>query len=293
MRWFPVTMLLVLALACGCARSMRPDVGRGTGEDAAALGAASTNVVLGGVRPTTWWAGPDPLLWPISTDGQGGRSVDVTNWAAFATTPAWPPDGRAYFGPDSFQSIPVERRPLDESYERRTFYEIYGDRIYARSEGDAVHLDSWVVFCLGGSDRDSRYTPKVDWSDPGLPPFASTDSITHAVLYDLGYASSPIGFRYKLSVRLPGGQIANLPTSGMFPTFDPNSVFRMPIVMGYQRMNMAGKAYVAAGAEDGGGLRDNIAFDDVVGIADRVDAGIGSPADKVARRRIIVFNVNP
>jgi hypothetical protein len=293
MRWhFPVAMFLVLGLTSGCAQSLRPDMsGAGADKDARSSGPLAAAVAISGVRPTTWWAGPDPTLWPISTDGSGGRSVDVTSWATFTTAPAWPPDGRAYFGPDSFRYIPVARRPVGEDPERRTFYEIYGDRIYARSEGDDVHLNSWVVFSLGGSDRDSPYTPRVDWSDPGLPDGFETDSITYAVLHHQSYTNSPIGFRFKLAVRLANGTITQTPVSGMFPVFDPNSVFRNPVVMGYQRMNFAGKAYLAAGAEDVDGLRDDTAFGDPVGTADRVDAGIGTPAERLARRRIIVFDV--
>src|SRR5262245_34179397 len=83
-----------------------------------------------GFTPQAWWAGPDPDRWPASSDGDG-RAVDVIDWSRFLTVPAWPPDGRTYFGPDSFGTIPSARRPPGGDFARKTFYEIFGDRIYA------------------------------------------------------------------------------------------------------------------------------------------------------------------
>lgn len=131
-----------------------------------------------GFAPIAWWAGPDPARWPASSDGDG-RAVDVTDWTHFTTVPAWPADGRGYFGPDSFRFVPSRRRPVGgdltratdfEIAGRRAFYEIYGNRIYARAEGDTVHANAWVVLCNGGFDKDSPYAPRVDASDPALPP---------------------------------------------------------------------------------------------------------------------------
>src|SRR5262245_59481918 len=70
--------------------------------------------------PETWWAGPDPASFPPSSDGDG-RAVDVLDWTHFTTQPAWPPDGRGWFGPDSFASLPRERRPVHDDIETRTF----------------------------------------------------------------------------------------------------------------------------------------------------------------------------
>ena len=95
--------------------------------------------------PVAWWAGPNPAQFPRSSDGDG-RAVDVTDWRSFTTSPAWPPDGRGYFGPDSFAFVPSRRRPVNDDFDRRTFYELSGDRIYARAEGDTVHQDAWVAF---------------------------------------------------------------------------------------------------------------------------------------------------
>lgn len=90
--------------------------------------------------PTAWFAGPDPAQFPLLNDG--GRGVTVTNWSGLVTTPLWPPDGRTYFAPDSFRFVPSRRRPVGGNFERRTFYEIFENRVYARNEGDAVHVGS-------------------------------------------------------------------------------------------------------------------------------------------------------
>ena len=117
------------------------------------------------------------------------------------------------------------------------------------------------------------------------------DPVTYAVLHSLGYVGSPIGFRSRITTKLAGGMLVQPPLSGLYPVFDPYSVFRMPQLAGYHRIVFEGKAYAAAGAEDSNGRKDVAALSDAVGIADRVDAGGGTPQDRIARRRIIVFYV--
>jgi hypothetical protein len=240
--------------------------------------------------PDTWWAGPDPSRWPI--DGDGHRSVEVIDWSHFTTVPPWPPDGRPYFGPDSFLYIPTVRRPVGDDFERRTFYEIYGDRIYAHYEGETVHQGSWVVFCNGGYDKDSPYRPLVSPLDPGLPPGFSGDPLSYPVLQDLGLVGSPIGFRSQWVTKLSNGIRVFTPQSLMYPNFDPNSVFRFPRLAAYDRAILEGKAYVTLRAQDSDGLRDGSVVDPVA-IADRVDAGGGTPQDRLARRKILTFYVGP
>jgi len=243
-----------------------------------------------GFDPDTWWAGPDPSRWPI--DGDGHRSVEVVDWSHFTTVPPWPPDGRPYIGPDSFLYIPSVRRPVGDDFGRRTFYEIYGDRIYAHDEGETVHQNSWVVFCNGGYDKDSPYRPLVSPLDPALPPGFSGDPLSYPVLHDLRLVGSPIGFRSQWVTKLPSGMLAFSPQSLMYPNFDPNSVFRFPRLAAYDRAIFEGKAYVTVRAQDSDGLRDG-SVDDPVAIADRVDAGGGTPQDRLARRKILTFYVGP
>lgn len=239
--------------------------------------------------PGAWWAGPDPALFPPSSDGDG-RAVDVSNWTQFATSPAWPPDGRGYFGPDSLRTVPSQRRPVRGDLDRRTFYEIFGDRIYARSEGDTVHVDSWVVLVNAGFDRDSRYLPIVNPADPALPPGYASNPDLYSVLIPHGMLGSPSAFRSVVTFRLPDGTLVRPSETSSYPNFDPFSVFRSPHVVGYWRTSWPGKAYAVVKAMDGEGVGSPQILD-AIGIADRVDAGGGTPDERLARRRILTFHV--
>jgi hypothetical protein len=243
-----------------------------------------------GFDPVAWWAGPDPSRWPRASDGDG-RAVDVTDWARFTTAPPWPADGRGYFGPDSFRYVPSQRRPVRDDFTRRTFYEIHGDRIYARSEGDTVHANAWVVLCNGGYDKDSPYLPHVDPADPGLPPGYAGDPDRYAVLLPQGLIGSPTGFRSNLWTKLSDGTLVRPSETVAYPNFDPASVFRAPHVAGYWQVTLPGKAYAYAIAEDADGRRVQIA--DPVALADLVDAGGGTPEEKLQRRSILTFFVRP
>jgi hypothetical protein len=248
-----------------------------------------------GLSPDTWWAGPDPGRWPASSDGDG-RSVDVTDWTHFTTTPAWPPDDRGWFGPDSFRVLPSQRAALPGG--RGTFYEIFGNRIYARSEGDTVHQGAWIVFCNGGWDWDSPYAPKVDAGDPGLPAGYAGDPFGHALLLPAGRVGSPIGFRLQMTVRsvgnpgVPDGVLIPLAQTSTYPAFLPTSVFRLPQVVGYWQARIAGKVYALARAVDADELLDRSVATSWA-LADAVDAGGGTADERALRRKVLVFHVRP
>ncbi len=252
-------------------------------------GGTVTARFFSGFVPGVWWAGPDPDRWPAASDGDG-RAVDVTDWASLATVPAWPPDGRATFGADSFRVIPSRRAPVGGNFDRRTFYEIHGNRIYAREENDTVHRGAWIVVSLGGYDRDSPYSPLVDPLDPALPAGYAADPGRYPVLNPAGLEGSPIGFRVRVSIKLPDGRIVRLPAGPTFPNFDPTSVFRQPQVLGYWPAQLEGRAYVEVRAVDAHGLLSP-ALPDPVALADRVDAGGGTPRERLERRRILTFRI--
>ncbi len=246
---------------------------------------------LSGFPPCSWFAGPDPDRWPASSDGDG-RAVDVLDWATFATNPAWPPDGRPYFGPDSLDYIPTRRLPPGGDFERRTFYELRGDRIYARSEGDTVRQGSWIVVVLGGYDRDSRYEPVVVPTDPALPPGFTPGSGDDPVLQSLGYVGAPIAFRTGIQTLQPGGSRLVSSFSLAFPNFDPGSFRRSPNVAGYIRAVYAGPSCVTSLAQDADGVIESLVLDPFALVA-LVDAGGGTPLDRQQRRHVLTFHVAP
>ena len=241
------------------------------------------------LAPVMWWAGPDPARFPPSSDGDG-RAVDVLDWANFATSPAWPPDGRGYFGPDSFQYVPSVRLPVNGDIERRTFYEIWGDRIYARSEGDVVHQGAWLVFSTGGFDGDSPYVPRVSAGAP-LPPGYESQPDLYPVLIEQGLIGSPIGFRHRVPVRLANGQLSFPSESVTHPNFDVFSVLYSPYVASYWPALVPGKAYAMVFPVDGHGQVGRTS-EDLVALADRVDSGGGSDADRALRRLVLTFEVS-
>ena len=246
--------------------------------------------------PDTWWAGPDPALFTGPSDGEyDSHSLLVSTWPissnpVLVTTPPIP--AGSTFGPDSLLYRPSKRYPPNRDFTRPgTFYEIYKDRIYARTEGDTVHMNSYVILWNGGYDKDSRYDVRAD----------STDLILHApggslltgpVIEKAGRVGSPIGFRSLIINRLTPSGFKSAPSqTSIYPVYEPASVYRSPRLGGYWRMFQAGKAYAVARAEDADGGLD-MSVNDPVGLADAVDAHGGTPAERALRRKVLVFYVD-
>jgi hypothetical protein len=112
------------------------------------------------------------------------------------------------------------------------------------------------------------------------------------VLQSLGFVGSPIGFQHQVSTRLPNGQVARAPRSPLYPNYDPLSFLRAPVVAGYVRAAMAGRVYVVSYATDAHQLVE-AGITDPVALVALVDAGGGTPAQRLARRRILTFHVAP
>jgi hypothetical protein len=251
--------------------------------------------------PETWWAGPDPSLFPVSTDGEyRSRSVDVLTWPigespVFITNPPLP--AGSTFGPDSLRYRPSKRFPPNRSnFRPATFYEIYKDRLYARTEGDTVHMNSIVVLWNGGYDPDSRYLPRVtrDSVGPTDPQLRHSDNtvVTGPVVEPDGVIGSPIGFRSQIVNRLTPMGLRSVPAqTSIYPNYEPASVYRAPRIGGYWRLFQAGKAYAVARAEDADGGLDN-SVREPVQLADAVDNGGGTPEEQRARREVLVFYVD-
>jgi hypothetical protein len=189
---------------------------------------------------------------------------------------------------DSLTSFPATRP------ERKTFFEVYNDRLWLRAENDTVHLNSWVILPTGGFDRDSPYSVKVNT----LLLDSLIARVPHPVLEpDADPNGSPIGFRIKIQVKDAAGQVGEPSETTTYPVFDPASVFHQPVINGYWGLTAAGKAYAVVRAEDGDGTVDRRVdhqLGQAIGIADRVDAcgTCGSDEDRALRSKILTFYVN-
>ncbi len=243
--------------------------------------------------PDTWFAGPDPndplAPWQTFTSTSGGRTTrywfidnSFTGWGTFAGVP------NSMLSQDSLTKLPALRP------ERKTFFEIYNDRLWLHQEGDTVHLNSWVIIPSGGFDRDSPYRAKinVDLLD------AAVRDQHFPVLTPGGPNGSPIGFRVIVRVRGgtdPTNLVSQPSETTTYPVMDPASVFHNPVINGYWGMTTAGKAYAVVYAEDGDATVDRRVDQrpgGAPGIVDRVDAGSGSAEDIELRSKVLQFYVD-
>jgi hypothetical protein len=148
-----------------------------------------------------------------------------------------------------------------------------------------------VLLHNGGYDKDSEYGVDVDPADPDVPLVGGEIPI---VLRPDQENGSVIGFRTRVLTKLdPFGTLTQPAQTGLHPVYQPASVFRVTRIGGYWSMLFSGKAYALARAQDGDNdLDGEIPSGDIVGIAERVDAGGGSLRDNQLRPKILVFYVN-
>lgn len=249
--------------------------------------------------PDTWFAGPDvnalPAGWQTFTSNAGAKRYWFYDNAFPASWDRFPGLANSMLSSDSLTKLPAERT------ERKTFFEVYNDRVWVHQEGDTVHLNSWVIFPSGGFDRDSPYRARINTAL--LPPELKDPSYT--VLAPTGPNGSPIGFRVIVRVR-GGTDIANSvgqpSETTTYPVIDPASVFHNPVMNGYWGQTTAGTAYGVVYAEDGDGTVDR-RIDQLeggaAGVAERVNVnpntGVmtgGSAEDKLLRSKVIKFFVD-
>jgi hypothetical protein len=257
-------------------------------------GAISTTRRFGlNLSPDTWWSGPDPNspVWasrpkhPFTTAQL--KYFAVSSWANV------PPLTGSLMSCDSLQIMP-SARPF-----RRSFLEIWKDTIYVRTEGDTVHMNSFVVLGNGGFDPDSPYNVRVAPLDPTL-----VDSVRCAgsaiVVHEGPPNGSPIGFRAFLGTDLDPTHVFSQPSiTGLYPVFDPTSFRWKPTINSYQSAIQSGKAYATSRAEDGtgqdlGGL-DRSVPPNLKGWTDNIDnngSGV-SQLDLINRnKKVMTFYVN-
>ena len=237
--------------------------------------------------PDTWFSGADPTDaaggWTVQPMPYGGRykDFDLTGWGAFTGVP------NSMLTSDSLTVLPAVRK------ERKSFFEVYNNRLWVRQENDTVHMNSWVIIPAGGFDKDSPYTVKVNTAL--LDPVLDAAWLGSLVGTPAPPNGSPIGFRIRIQVKDRSGQVSQPSETTTYPVKDAASVFHQPVINGYWGLNTAGRAYAVIRAEDGDGTVDRRVDQrpgDAVGVADRVDFGSPSQADIELRSKVLTFYVN-
>jgi hypothetical protein len=239
------------------------------------------------MSPTTWFAGPDPNAFPYTRDGIGQTYLELSSGQPM------PPLTGSQLSNDSVTVLPAARP------EHRTFFEVYKNRIYVRTENDTVNMNSWIVLSGGGVDPDSPYKVNVASNDPELPDTSGIAPGSAVVLHPGPANGSPIGFRSQVAILLtPNGPLSYPSLSGIQPTYLPTSSFRDTRINIYWAMTQAGKAYAILRAEDGdgrsvGGL--DFQIDDAPRFTDQVDLippAQRTPYQSDLRKRVMTFYVD-
>lgn len=231
-----------------------------------------------GLPPDTWFAGPDTTVLDARFGWTGhDRHLDIADWNAL------PDLSGSLLSCDSLRLRPAQRP------QRKTFFEIYGNRLYVRSEDDTVHVNSWVVLGSGGSDLDSPYDVPMG-NDPALADTAHCD--TNRTLRPAGVVGSPTGFRVKVPMKLdPGTFYTIISFSNIFPNFDPFSAFRSPWINGYQAVTQSGRAYAHLRAVGSDHLEDE-SVGNPVALVNWIESGTAPPEVKALRHKVLTFYVN-
>jgi hypothetical protein len=239
------------------------------------------------IAPDEWFSGPDLAspLWTTYVDGNGTRywyrNVD---WTTFATNGGFT---GSLLSPDSAQVLPADRP------HRRSFFEIYGNRIWAHQEGDTVSLNSWIVVPSGGSDIDSPYSIHIGTA-PDIP--------VGVVTTPAGPNGSPVGFRARIALRRTDNTVLLPSESDLYPVFDYASIYHFPRILFYSPMILSGEAFLSTVAEDGQGNVDRriTLAGDAIRVVDHVtnwnpntEVGTGgTDYENYARPLVLHFYVN-
>jgi hypothetical protein len=245
------------------------------------------------LTPDTWFAGPDTNAFNYQTlryaSGrlkwryyQVGTGTLPQNWSTPLTG--------SLLSPDSVNVMAAKRPPI------KTFFEIYSEgptnnpvhRIYVHTEGDTVHMNSWVVLCGGGFDADSPYSLRITIGNPNLPGIGTTPVLTS------GPANgSPVGFHFRVPV-LPESlsQPITFPESQIYPFSDPAFVAE-PHISGYQGVQLAGRAYAILRSEDGSRGKDD-RISDPVAFVDSIERGLIPPSSPryALKDKVLTFYVD-
>jgi hypothetical protein len=223
--------------------------------------------------PDTWIAGPDRAQCASCQTSARGQPYVLAPFPS-----PLPPIAGSYLSPDSIGVMPALRP------DRKTFFEIYRDSVFIRSEGDTVHMNSWVVMHFGGLDIDSPYSIDATPLSPGYVPGPVTTAGPPN--------GSPIGFHTTVSIRSsPTGRTIIQGQSGLFPVFNPNSQFDNPRVAAYLPMFQAGRVFVVPQAEDGDRTLDRRIPDGRL-LVDAIENMTASDYERTLGGKVMTFHVN-
>jgi len=232
--------------------------------------------------PDTWFSGPDSTWSGYASNPSPykprERFLDVTDWR----NGAYGPVTGSLLSCDSLQTWPAERP------QRKTFFEVYKNRLYVRSEFDTVNMNSFVILHAGGSDRDTRYDVNVTDLDRTRDTLICGPSKT---LRPGPPNGSPIGFHQYFGTAVEYGAFSAPAQGGVIPVFDATSVLRAPTIGAQGEMRRAGKVYAVVRSDDGFDYdrRINSRPDFLV---NTVDAGGGTAQERALRTRVMVLYVD-
>jgi hypothetical protein len=259
--------------------------------------------------PDTWFAGPDmnsPSLFTNPVSGEKYVALDGAGRLPGPITGSLLSHDSTFVLPASRPAHLVSPRPGDRDPEeqRATFFEVWKDTIWARQDGDTVHMNSWIVLHGGGFDKDSPYLVKVnpimrsykpppDTLTPNFPDFIIADG---PVLQPSSVANgSPIGFRSIITMsRTPDNSRSATGYSNLYPVFDPNDVastLQAQRIGGYHPVFQAGRAFAVIQAVDGDGDPDK-RITDGRDLVDRIESGLALPAERSLRSKVLSFYVD-
>ncbi len=259
----------------------------------------STRRFVVNFSPDTWFAGPDFNC--IQQPGSGWQQAAPRGSASYWYYPVPNQFGGprnlpaaeipcTYYGPSNNAGDP--RNWVNVLYadrpERRTFLEWWEDTLYARAEGDTVHLNSIVIFASGGLDFDSPHLPLVSANPPpGVVPDGPNTRRGPA-------NGSPIGFSGLVIVAQdPNRKGFRRPAENLtYPDFRIGTPYYNAVPVLQEVARSSGYAYARLRAADGDGFKDN-RVRNPVDLADVVDRGGGTAYERnILRRKVLTFYVN-
>jgi hypothetical protein len=254
--------------------------------------------------PDTWFSGPDPEAagnpsFYTTVRYANGQLKERYRQMGIGNTAVWGmPFPGSLLSADSLQAL-AGVRPA-----RKTFFEIYSEynansnliptRVYVRSEGDTIHMNSWVLFQAGGFDSDSPYSPRITLTYQPIDTIPALIKPGRSPVETAGPPNgSPSALRFQIPIRFDTTRaVSPSVLSQPFPLSEPTLVGEYHIGA-YQGLRQSGRAYAILRSVDGnGGLDDRIG--NPVTFVDSLELGLIRPGMPryALKDRVITFYVN-